>query len=112
MKTNVTFSDFTDAFRNHNRQDQFSYAALRALFDWFEDYEEGCGEEIELDVIAICCDWGESGSALEWCDEMGYTVPSIDDDDDEDDKEEKARDYLNDNTQTILFGGGFLAIGF
>ncbi len=59
MKQSVTFSSFVDAFRAHDRQEQFSYAALRVLFDEFEDYEEQTGSEVELDVIAICCDFVE-----------------------------------------------------
>jgi hypothetical protein len=54
MKTAVTFSEFSDSFRDI-RPDNFSYRALRILFAYFEQYEEDTGEEIELDVIAICC---------------------------------------------------------
>ena len=60
MKQSVTFSQFVDAFRAHDRQDQFSYDALRVLFDEFEDYEDQTGSEVELDVIAICCAYVES----------------------------------------------------
>ena len=60
MKTTVTFSDFVDSFRNYGREDQFSYQALRVLYDFFEDMDESCGTEIELDVIAICCEFCES----------------------------------------------------
>lgn len=59
MKQSVTFSQFVDAFRAHDRQDQFSYGALRVLFDEFEDYEEQTGSTIDLDVIAICCEYVE-----------------------------------------------------
>lgn len=59
MKQSVTFSQFVDAFRAHDRQEQFSYGALRVLFDEFEDYEDQTGSEIELDVIAICCEYVE-----------------------------------------------------
>lgn len=58
MKTTVTESDFHNAFRDI-RQDDFSYAALSKLYEWFEQYEVDCGEEIELDVIAICRDFSE-----------------------------------------------------
>jgi hypothetical protein len=42
------------------RKDNFSYAGLNILFDYLEEVEESCGEEIEFDVIAICCDFAES----------------------------------------------------
>lgn len=59
MYTQVTQSDFIDAFRTMNRMDNFSYDGLVALYEWFEQYEEDTGERIELDVIAICCDFSE-----------------------------------------------------
>ena len=60
MYQTINFSSFCDAFRSHDRQDQFSYDAKRALFDYFEDMEESTGQTIELDVIAICCEYIES----------------------------------------------------
>ena len=59
MKTHVTLYDFEQAFKNMNRLENFSYPALRVLFEYFEQLEEDLGEEIELDVIAICCDYNE-----------------------------------------------------
>lgn len=58
MKTTVTESDFRDAFRAV-RPDNFSHYALGELFEFFTQLEDDIGEEIELDVIAICCDWAE-----------------------------------------------------
>jgi hypothetical protein len=57
MKTTITKSSFIDAFRTMGRFDQFGYDALELLFDYFEDMEADTGEEMELDVIAICCDY-------------------------------------------------------
>jgi hypothetical protein len=59
MYQSVNFSNFVDAFRAHDRQDQFSYEAKRELFDYFTQLEEDQGQEIELDVIAICCEFSE-----------------------------------------------------
>lgn len=58
MKTTVYFSEFRDYF-HEIRPDNFSYEALRILFDYFEEFEESTGEEVEFDVIAICCDFSE-----------------------------------------------------
>lgn len=77
MKTTITFSDFVNAFKK-TRSDNFSHEGLRALFDYFEDYEESTGEEIELDVIAICCDYTEYDNIQEY--NKNYEpVNSIDD---------------------------------
>tara|TARA_R110000868_G_scaffold218260_1_gene468510 strand:- start:1154 stop:1480 length:327 start_codon:yes stop_codon:yes gene_type:complete len=58
MKTTINFSEFRDYF-NNIRPDNFSYEGLKILFHYFEEYEESTGEEIEMDVIAICCDFSE-----------------------------------------------------
>jgi hypothetical protein len=58
MKTTVSLNDFRDAF-NKVRPDNFTYEGLEQLFDYFESYEADTNEEIELDVIAICCEYSE-----------------------------------------------------
>lgn len=57
MYTRVSKYYFMEAFRDMGRYEQFEYAALSALFDYFEDVEQVTGEDIELDVIAICCEY-------------------------------------------------------
>ncbi len=37
----------------------FSYEGSKALFDYFEQYEEDCDTEIEFDPIAFRCDFTE-----------------------------------------------------
>ena len=59
MKQTINFSQFCDAFRAHDRQDQFSYEGKRVLFESLQDYEDSTGEQIELDVIALCCEFDE-----------------------------------------------------
>lgn len=59
MYIQVTEHTFIDAFMAI-RPDNFTYEALRALYEWHEDLESETGESIELDVIAICCEWSES----------------------------------------------------
>jgi hypothetical protein len=60
MKQNINFHAFQDAFRHCDRHEQFTYTAQRALFDYLEELENDLGEEIELDVIALCCEYAES----------------------------------------------------
>ena len=57
MKTTVSIYDFRTAF-SQPRPDNFTYDGLAVLFDYFEDCEQD-GEEFELDVISICCDFIE-----------------------------------------------------
>lgn len=94
MKTSVTFSDFCDAFRDMGRNENFSYAGKRALFDYLEAYEEDTGEEVELDVIALCCEYYEN--------DLDSIISDYDIDvseaEDDDEKADMVEEYLNDNT--------------
>lgn len=58
MKTTVDFYDFKRAFLA-SRPENFTYEGLEILFDGLEEFEEDTGEEMELDVIALCCDFCE-----------------------------------------------------
>ena len=53
-------SQFMDEFTRMGRDDQFSYEALEALFEYYNEFED-----YELDVIAICCDRAEYESEEE-----------------------------------------------
>jgi hypothetical protein len=59
MKTTVCRDYFHKSFRDFNREDNFSPAALDVLFDYFVELERDTGMEIELDTIAICCEFSE-----------------------------------------------------
>ena len=59
MKTTVNFTEFRDHFYGI-RPDNFSYDGLKILFEYLEEYEMDIGEELELDVIGLCCDFSES----------------------------------------------------
>jgi len=54
----VTEHSFTEAFRQI-RPDNFSYEGRKALYEYLEDLSEDIGTPIELDVIAICCEYSE-----------------------------------------------------
>jgi hypothetical protein len=103
MKTTVSNHDFIEAFRAYDRLDNFSFEALDLLFAYFEEYEEVTGEEIELDVVAICCDFNES-DADDIITNYSIDVEGMDDDE----KIEAVREYLQDNTTLV----GETASGF
>jgi hypothetical protein len=96
MKTTVSRYDFERAFVDANRKENFSYEALGLLFDYFESYEEETGQEIELDVIAICCEYSEDNPD-DIIANYSIDVEGMD----EDEKIEAVRDYLNDNTMLV-----------
>ena len=60
MKQTVYLQDFRDAFYKMDRKGEFSREGLEILFNYIEELEQDIGEEIELDVIALCCNYAES----------------------------------------------------
>ena len=109
MKTTLTFCGFRDAFRAYERMDNFSYEGAQALFEYLEQYEEETGEELELDVIALCCEYTED-TVQGVADSYGLELPE---DEDEEEHREAVRDYLAGNTQLIAeTPSGFLYANF
>lgn len=87
MKQTISQYEFRRAFENM-RPENFSYEGITALFDYFEEYEKSTGEEIELDVIAICCDFSEM-TLQEAADNYGVELDDV-------------LEYLQDHTQVII----------
>lgn len=90
MKQTVTESDFRDAFRAMGRTDQFSHEGLGVLFSYLESYEQDTGEELELDVIALCCDYYEDT----WDSIADSYGIELTDPEDEDAVADEVREYL------------------
>lgn len=80
----------------------FSWDGCLALAEWLEQYEEDTGTEMELDVVAIRCDFSEYDSALEAAKDLGWE-PEVGEDDDEedDDREQEAFEWLEHKTTVI-----------
>lgn len=102
MKTTVTSHQFVEAFRACGRESQFSRAALFALFEYLEEYENSTGEEIELDPIGICCEWAEYSSAREAASEYGFEAEGDD----------EAEMWLGRKTTVVQFDGGLVVQQF
>lgn len=60
MCTVVTLDSFREAFKRCGLEKQFSYDGQGALFNHLQELEDETGEGIELDAIALCCDYTES----------------------------------------------------
>ena len=93
MKTTVNFYDFKREFKAI-RPNNFTDEGLIVLWDYLEEYEDSTGEEIELDVIELCCDYSE--------DSLSNIVDSYSIDlEGEDDHEQAVKDYLEDKTTLV-----------
>ena len=80
----------------------WTYGAAYALAEYLEELEEETGEEMELDRIALRCEFSEYKNALEAVD----GIP------DAGNTEESALEYLQCNTITIEFEGGIIVQNF
>lgn len=105
----LTKSSFIDAFKQSSRKDQFSYEALEAIFDYLESYSEDTGENVEFDIVGICCEWSE----MSWQDvAMSYGV-DLSQCTDDDERIGEVEDFLHRNTQYCeLSDGSFVFVQF
>lgn len=86
-----------------DRGDQFGYKGWNAIGDYLENLSEDIGEDYEVDIIAICCDYCMVESVHEFWDNQ--PLPTVSDDEwqdmDDEEKLEAIRDYLQDNTSVV-----------
>ena len=61
----------------------WSWAGAYALVEYIEEWEEESDTEIEMDVVAIRCDFSEYGTATEAAEELSDWEPDPDDDEGE-----------------------------
>lgn len=83
---------FINEFCDYGRKQDFSDQALEIIFDSLNDL----GEAVEMDVLAICCEYTEQSCA----DILEFNSKWVNIDDDMNDEElvAAAREYLNDHT--------------
>jgi len=96
MITTVNFHDFRDAFKAHERMNNFTPDGLIALFDSLESLEEDLGEPVELDVIRFCVEFQEFEDLKEYNTDYSKEYTTIQD--------------LADNVPLLceVKGGGFI----
>ena len=92
----VNFSIFCDSFSD-SYKNNFSYEGKRALFDYLEQLSEDIGENIELDTIALCCEYSEYSDM----EEIKAQYPDI-----------ETIEELHEHTQVIEFEGGIIIADF
>ena len=92
MKQTINKTQFIDAFQSSQYKDNFSYDGLGMLYEYLEDLADETGEEYDLDLVALACEFTESSY-----DEVisDYSLIS---DDDNSSKQQDVLDYLEYNT--------------
>ena len=86
-------------FNRYDRSENFTPAGIRVLFDHLEELSEGSGEDIKLDIIALCCEYSEdtfediaANYRIDLTDRAGETI------EDEEEIKRIVLEYLNENT--------------
>ena len=108
MKQTINLYDFRQAFYASGREDNFSYEGLELLFQWLNEVEQEAGEDMELDVISLCCEFSEdtfNDIAMQY----DIAVEGLD----EDEIKGEIEGFLSDNT--CLLGEtetGFIYLSF
>jgi len=69
----VNENQFIDAFRTWDTyKNNFSYEGLRALYEYLEEVAECMDSgQVELDVVAICCDYTEFENLKDFQEQYG-----------------------------------------
>jgi len=102
----------------------WTHAGAFALAEHLEEYEESTGEEMEMDVVAIRCDFSEYSSLEDWAgihfrshvdaaNELGLTIGeggTLEETSDEIDN--AIRSFIQDNGQLVEFDGGIIVSSF
>ena len=102
MITYVTQSEFIDTFKQSElRKNNFSYDWLIALFEYLEQYEEDTGEQIQFDMVGLCCDYSEYS---------GYN--NLDKFNEAYGKDFTSIDQIQEETEVIRFANGFIVLDY
>jgi len=109
MKTTLSTSDIARALKS-DQNAAWTWDGAKALAEYLEEYEESTGEEMELDVCAIRCDFSEFSSLEAWASDYGMQEDSLDDG--REDRKDNIRSFIRDNGTLIEFDGGVIVSSF
>ena len=110
----INQNQFINAFKDSDTyKDNFSYNGLIALYDYLDQLSDSTEQDIELDIVAIACDYSECETAHDHAvNYFDYEGMIFDENGDEtmtnDEVEASAIDYLENRTTVITFEGGVI----
>lgn len=104
----VSLDRFCESF-SESYKNNFSYEGKKALFKYLERLSEDIGEPIELDPIALCCEYAEYENAVSAYSDHNTGTLDIEGEDEEE-MEAQALAWLEDWTQVIPVEGGGVII--
>ena len=94
------FEDYKRVNTPENKNGNFTYKALRVLFEYLDDlYEEN--EPLELDVISLCCDFTEYDDIRDFLKNYPQDNIKYEDFPDEEEYKEALEEEINNQTTLI-----------
>lgn len=100
----ISSSDLYHMACRMDRGDNFGYKGWNAIGDYLENLSDDLGEDVEVDIVGICCEYSMSEDVSEWWEEYGV-YSDIDSDEweemDDEEKLEAIENYLQDNTSVV-----------
>lgn len=101
----VQASDLYNMACAMNRGSTFGYDGWLAIGDYLE--ELSTDKNIEIDIVAICCDYNHAESAQEVFDQYDTNIdPTEWEEMEESEKYDAILDYLNENTSVVCCEDG------
>jgi len=101
---------------------RWSYNGSLALAEHLDQYDSDNGEDTELDLCSIRCDFSETTSLQDWLLEnfggksLSFALQladiEVDDLEDSDEIDAKIREYIQDHGTLIEFDGGIIVSSF
>lgn len=97
-----------------DRGENFGYNGWRAIGDYLEQLSIDTGEDLEVDIIAICCDYNCVNSIEEFLQEFPGFIADIGEDEtdfsewDEQEKYNAISEYLSDNAACVACEDGLI----
>ena len=104
----INASDLYNMACSMGRGHNFGYSGWLAIGDYLENLSDDLGENIEIDIIAICCEYSMAESTEEFFMERqhlhGIDLPTMEEWEElEDDKKlETIEEFLQENTALII----------
>ena len=91
-----------------NRGNNFGYNGWRAIGEYLESLSDDLGEDLEVDIVAICCEYAMAESAddafMQFSHEHGIDLPTMEEwqELDEEEKLETIEEFLQNESSVII----------
>lgn len=104
MKLDLSTGEAADILAKDNNAN-WSYSGAKALIEYLEELEECQEEPMDLDIVALRCEFSQHDSLESWYEEYhSYTNDNLD--------AEDIREYIQDRGILIEFDGGIIVSAF